>query len=54
MFNLIQQHFKTITEDKFKQILRVAEIQGANTEGLGNQYDYMRILDVYKGRHAAP
>lgn len=51
---MIAQRFNTMDEDKFKIILRVAEIQGANIDGLGNQYDYERLLNVYKGRHAAP
>ena len=54
LLNLIQPHFNAITEDKMHVILKVGEVQGANEGGLGNRYDYMRLLNVYKNRHAAP
>jgi hypothetical protein len=54
MGDLLREHFSTVGDDKIKQILRVAELQGANTEGIGNQYDYVRMLDVFKNRHAGP
>ena len=56
LFNLLYPHFNTLTEEKLKVILKVGEIQGAseNGGGLGNRYDYVRLLDVYRSRHAAP
>ena len=54
MESFFLQHFGGISDDKLKTILRVAELQGANPDGIGNQYDYVRMLDVYKTRHAAP
>lgn len=50
----LRNHFGDLSEDKLKTVMRVAELQGANSEGIGNQYDYMRMLDVYKTRHAGP
>jgi hypothetical protein len=50
----VKQHFSGVTDDKLKCLLRAAELQGANMEGIGNTYDYMRFLDVYKTRHAGP
>lgn len=51
---LLRQHFSGVGDDKIRVILRVAEQQGANSEGIGNQYDYLRVLDVFKNRHAGP
>lgn len=51
---LLTQHYPGIGDDKIKIILKVGEMLGANTDGIGNQYDYMRMLDVYKARHAGP
>lgn len=51
---LINRHFKGLSDDKLRQVFKVGELQGANSEGIGNRFDYMRILDVYKSRHAAP
>jgi hypothetical protein len=51
---LLQQHFNSISDDKMKVILKVGEQQGATEGGLGNQYDFDRLLTVYKNRHAAP
>ena len=47
-------HFGTLPEAKMKTIMKVGELLSANEGGLGNRYDYMRILNVYKDRHAAP
>jgi len=54
MLSLLQQHFNQITDEKLRTILRVAELQGANSDGIGNQYDYVKLLEVYKSRHAGP
>jgi hypothetical protein len=35
-------------------VLKVGEVLGANESGLGNRVDYVRMLNVYKDRHAAP
>ncbi len=50
----MRQHFSGLGDDKIKQLLRAAEQQGANIDGIGNQYDYSKFLDVYKTRHAGP
>jgi len=50
----VKQHFAGVGDDKIKVLLRAAELQGANVEGIGNQYDYVKFLDVYKTRHAGP
>ena len=54
LYGLLRQHFKDFNDDKLKCVLRAAEVQGATSEGLGSQYDYTRILDVLKSRHAGP
>lgn len=54
MDSLIFRHFRGLLDEKLKQVLNVAEIQGASADGLGNHYDYMRLLDIYKSRHAGP
>jgi len=54
MTEVINKHFPGISEEKLRVVLRVAELQGANQEGIGNQYDWMRLLDVYRNRHAGP
>lgn len=36
----IQQHFKGVGDDKIRVLLKVAEVIGASTEGIGKQYDY--------------
>jgi hypothetical protein len=51
---LLNHHYSGLGDDKIKCILKVAELQGANTDGIGNAYDYMRMLDVYRTRHAGP
>lgn len=33
---LLREHFSGVGDDKIKQILRVAELQGANSDGIGN------------------
>jgi hypothetical protein len=44
-----------VDDEKLHVILKVGEVQGATSEGgLGNRYDYKRLLNVYKNRHAAP
>ncbi len=48
---LLVQHFPNLQEEKLKAILRVAEVGGANN-GLGDSYDFMKFLDVYKTRFA--
>jgi hypothetical protein len=54
MDEFINTHFKGLGDDKLKCVLRVAELQGASSTGIGNNYDYTRMLDVYKSRHAGP
>jgi len=51
---LLQPHFRDLTDEKIRIILKVGEVQGASEGGIGNRFDYMRLLNVYKGRHAAP
>jgi hypothetical protein len=51
---MLQPHFNTLNDEKLKVILKVGEVLGANEGGLGNRVDYIRILKVYKSRHAAP
>ena len=46
-------HFQnSVNDDKIRVILKVAEVSEGGA--LGNRIDYMRLLEVYKGRHAAP
>ena len=52
--DFLKQHFSGISDEKIRCLLRPAEQQGANVDGLGNNYDYARLLDVYKKRHAGP
>ena len=54
MWNLLHENFKDLNDEKLRCVLRVAELQGANAGGPGSAYDYMRMLDVYKNRHAGP
>jgi hypothetical protein len=54
ILKLLQPHFNSLDDDKMRVILKVGELQGATNGGLGNRYDYMRLLNVYKNRHAAP
>ena len=51
---ILHPHFNTLNDEKLRVILKVGEVLGANEGGLGNRVDYMRMLKVYKGRHAAP
>lgn len=50
----VRQHFAGLGDDKIRALLRSAEQQGANIDGIGNQYDYSRFLEVFKTRHAGP
>jgi len=50
----LQGHIKNLPEDKLRCLLRVAELQGAQASGPGSAYDFMKLLDVYKNRHAGP
>lgn len=36
MLALLQGNFNAITDEKIKTVLRVAELQGANADGIGN------------------
>lgn len=54
ILGLLQPHFNSITDEKLRVILKVGEVQGATDGGLGNRYDFARLLNVYKNRHAAP
>lgn len=51
---VMKRNYSGIGDDKIKVCLKVGEIVGPNSDGIGNQYDYNRILDVYKSRHAGP
>ena len=51
---ILKRSYSGIGDDKLKVILKVGEVLGPNTDGIGNSYDYLRILDVYKSRHAGP
>ena len=53
MDEMINQHFQGLSEEKLKCVLRVAEIQGSSAASEA-AYDYMKLLDVYKQRHAGP
>lgn len=44
MDEFINLHFKGLSDDKLKCVLRVAEQQGASADGIGNHYDYARML----------
>ena len=52
--NLLRGPFGEVGEEKMKAIVKVGEILKASEGGIGNRYDYKRILSVYKDRHAAP
>jgi hypothetical protein len=52
--NLLRGQFGNIEDDKMKAIVKVGEILKASEGSIGNRYDYVRILSVYKDRHAAP
>lgn len=54
ILGLLQPHFNSITDEKLRVILKVGEVQGATEGGLGNRFDFDRLLLVYKSRHAAP
>jgi hypothetical protein len=43
-----------VNDEKLRVILKVGEVLSANESGLGNRVDFIRMLDVYKARHAAP
>lgn len=51
---LITKHFKGLSDEKLKCVLRVGEIQGSSAAHSEELYDFTRILDVYKSRHAGP
>ena len=42
-----------VTEEKIKVLLQPAEIQGSTSKGQV-QYNFMKLFEVYKNRHAAP
>lgn len=51
---MIEQNFKQgITDDKIKIALQPSEVQGSSASG-ETQYDYKKLLEIYKNRHAAP
>ena len=50
----LHPHFNTLNDDKLRVVLKTGEVIGANEGGLGNRIDFMRMLNVYKSRHAAP
>jgi len=52
--NLLRGSFGELGEEKMKAIVKVGEVLKASEGGIGNRYDYKRILAVYKDRHAAP
>jgi hypothetical protein len=54
MENFIYTHFRGLPDDKLRVVLKVGEVQGASAEGIGNHFDYVRMLDVFKSRHAGP
>ena len=54
MDSLIFSNFKGLSDEKLLHVLKVGEAQGATSEGLGGKFDYNRMLEVYKNRHAAP
>jgi hypothetical protein len=51
---VLKRNYSGIGDDKIRVLLKVGEELGPNTEGIGNSYDYIRMLDVYKSRHAGP
>ena len=54
MDGLIFSNFRGLSDEKLLHILKVGEHQGATSEGLGGKFDYIKMLDVYKNRHAGP
>ena len=54
MDEFLNLHFKGLSDEKLKCALRPSEIQGAAASNPGTSYDYMRLLDIYKNRYAAP
>lgn len=54
MDEFLNRHFRGLSDDKLMCALRPAEIQSAAASNPGSQYDYMRLLDIYKKRYAGP
>lgn len=54
MDEFLNLHFKGLSDEKLKCALRPSEIQGSAASNPGTSYDYMRLLDIYKNRYAAP
>ena len=49
---LLVPHFhNSVTDDKIRVILKVAEV---NEGTVTSKINYSRLLEIYKGRHAAP
>mgnify|MGYP000049165586 CR=1 FL=1 len=43
-----------LTDDKLKILLKVAQVQGTQSSSVGELFNYMQFLEIYKNRHAGP
>lgn len=54
LMTVLKRNYSSLGDDKIRVLLKTGEELGPNSEGIGNSYDFNRVLEVYKNRHAAP
>ena len=54
LMTVLKRNYSYIGEDKIRGLLKAGEELGPNSDGIGNSYDFNRVLEVFKSRHAAP